>query len=199
LTAAGLPCPDTIFVNQSQGFFHAVDRLNGFPVVVKPVSQRQGEGILLITDLDDARKRALPALDRRRGLLVQHYLPPDNRRDIRALVIDGLLICAATLVPSGNDFRTNFHLGGNIQTTTLSEEMAQIAVGAAAAVGCDVAGVDMMIDHHDQPHIAEVNYAPGFRGMEAATGLDIASRIIDLAANRYHRIKEGTDKGNETD
>lgn len=199
LTAAGLPCPDTIFVNQSEGLFHAVDRLNGFPVVVKPVSQRQGNGVLLIRNLDDAHKRALPVLDRRWGLLVQRYLPPDKRRDIRALVIDGLLFCAATLVPSGNDFRANFHLGANLQATTLGEEMAQIAVGATAAVGCDVAGVDLMIDHQEQPHIVEVNYSPGFRGMEAATGLDIASRIIDLAITRYHQFKESTDTGNETD
>jgi ribosomal protein S6--L-glutamate ligase len=53
-------------------------------------------------------------------------------------------------------------------------------------VGCDVAGVDMMVDGEGQPFIVEVNYSPGFKGMEAASGLDIAGRIIQLAADRYH-------------
>ena len=46
LTAAGLPCPDTIFVNETPGFFHAVDQLGGYPVVAKQVSERQGDGVM---------------------------------------------------------------------------------------------------------------------------------------------------------
>jgi len=194
LTAAGLPCPDAVLVNEAPGFFQAVDQLGGFPVVVKQVSQRQGQGVLRITDSTDARRRALPALDRRRGLMVQRYLSPDRRRDVRALVVGGRLACAATLVPPADDFRANFHLGSDMQATRLSAELEHAAVTAAAAVGCDVAGVDLMIDRHDRPFIVEVNYAPGFRGMEAATGLDIAGRIIGFAANRYHQTKESADK-----
>lgn len=193
LTAAGLPCPDTVFVNEAPGFFHAVDRLDGYPVVAKQVSERQGDGVLRITDKNDARQRALPALDRRRGLMVQRYFPPEKRRDIRALVIGGKVICAATLIPARGDFRANFHLGGDLTATTLCPELKQIAVNAAAAVGCDVAGVDMMVDAGNRPYIIEVNYSPGFKGMEAATGLDIAGRIIQYAANRYREKQESKD------
>lgn len=187
LTAAGLPCPDTIFVNDKPGFFHAVARLGGYPVVAKQVSERQGEGVMKVVNSDDARRRALPALDRRRGLMVQRYLPSATRQDLRALVIGGELVCAATLIPAPGDFRANFHLGSDIQPTPLSAELKQVAVTAAAALGCDVAGVDMMIDADSKPFIVEVNYSPGFKGMEAATGLDIAGRIIQFAADRYDR------------
>jgi ribosomal protein S6--L-glutamate ligase len=112
LTAAGLHCPDTVFINDASGFYHATDGLGGYPVVVKQVSERQGNGVLRINDPEDALQRALPALDRNRGLMVQRYLPPEKRRDIRALVIGGELICAAALVPPPGDFRANFHLGG---------------------------------------------------------------------------------------
>jgi ribosomal protein S6--L-glutamate ligase len=192
LTAAGLPCPDTIFVNEAPGFFHAVDRLGGYPVVAKQVSERQGDGVLRIVDPEDARDRALPGLDRKRGLMVQRYLPPDERRDIRALVIDGQLICAAALVPARGDFRANFHLGGLIRPTQLSGRLGQTAVRAATAIGCDVAGVDMMIDGKGRPFIVEVNYSPGFKGMEAVSGQDIAGRIIRLAARRYRNHSENT-------
>ena len=190
LTAAGLPCPDTIFVNKESGFFRAVDQLGGYPVVAKQTSERQGDGVLRITDASDALQRALPALDRRRGLIVQHYLPPEQRRDIRALVIGGKVVCAVALIPSTGEFRANFHLGSTIEATVLSAKLGTLAVDAATVVGCDVAGVDMIVDKDDRPFIVEVNYSPGFKGLEASTGLDIAGRIIQFAADRYRQHRE---------
>jgi len=190
LTAAALPCPDTVFVNKESGFFRAVDQLGGYPVVAKQTSERQGDGVLRITDASDALQRALPALDRRLGLIVQRYLPPEQRRDIRALVIGGEVVCAVALIPPKGEFRANFHLGSTIEATALSAELGTLAVGAATVVGCDVAGVDMIVDKDDRPFIVEVNYSPGFKGLEAATGLDIAGRIIQFAADRYRQHRE---------
>lgn len=193
LTSAGLPCPDTVFVNDPSGFFHAVGQLGGYPVVAKQVSGRQGDGVLLIMGANDARQRALPVLDRFRGLMVQRYLPPEKRRDFRALVIGGSLVCSASLIPAQGDFRANFHLGSDIKATALPPELEQTAVNAAAAVGCDVAGVDMMVDRDNRPLIVEVNYSPGFKGLEAATGLDIAGRIVHIAMDRYREKQERMD------
>jgi len=190
LTAAGLPCPDTVFVNEAPGFAPAVDRLGGYPVVAKPVNARQGEGVLLITDADDARRRVLAELDRRRGVMVQRYLATDGRRDIRALVVGGELVCAASLTPSTGEFRANFHLGGQIKPIELPAGLGAMAVAAAKSVGCDVAGVDMMVDGQGRPVIVEINYSPGFRGLEAASGLDIAGRIIRLAVDRYRKKRK---------
>ena len=184
LTAAGLPCPDTVLINDASGLARAIDQLGGYPVVVKPVSGRQGLGVLRITDPDDAHRRALPSLDRRRGMMVQRYLPPEDRQDIRALVVGGRLVCAAQLTPSADDFRANFHLGSDIRATDLSGTLEETAVRAAATIGLEVAGVDLLIDKNKRPLIIEVNYAPGFRGLETATGLDIASRIINHAVTR---------------
>ncbi len=191
LSANGLPCPDTVFVNDPGGFIEAADRLGGYPVIAKPVCGRQGEGVMRIMDADDAGQRVLPALDRRRGMMVQRYLAPDNRRDLRVLVIGSQLVCAAELVPASGDFRANFHLGAEMRAADLPAELGQIAVNAAAAVGCDVAGVDLMIDGHRAPYIVEVNYSPGFKGMEAASGLDIAARIIDHVVRHHHQQTKG--------
>lgn len=186
MTTAGLRCLDTVFVNDPAGFFQAVEHLGGYPVVAKSVGGRQGDGVLRIMNRQDARRQALPTLDRLSGLMVQQYLPPEHRRDIRALVVGGQLVCGATLIPAENEFRANFHLGGDIRPATLSDEVEHTALSAAAATGCDVAGVDMMLDRDDRPYIVEVNYSPGFKGLEAATGLDIAGRIVRFAADRYH-------------
>ena len=191
LSDAGLPCPDTVFVNEAPGFEPAVALLGGYPVVAKPINARQGEGILIVKDVDDARRRVLDGLDRQRGVMVQRYTAPDKRRDIRALVIGGELVCAASLTPKEGEFRANFHLGSDIRAIDLPADLANMAVAAAAAVGCDVAGVDMMVDRRNgRPLIVEVNYSPGFRGLEAASGLDIAARIVALALRRHHEKEE---------
>lgn len=193
LTAAGLPCPATVFVNEASGFAPAVDRLGGYPVVAKPANARQGQGVLLVKDKEDAARRVLDGFDRQRGVMVQRYIAPHERSDIRALVIGGELVCAARLTPQQGEFRANFHLGGDIRPVDLSPDMAAVAKAAATAVGCDVAGVDMMVDG-DGPMIVEVNYSPGFKGLEAAGRLDVAGRIIDLAIDRYQQKR----KANET-
>ncbi len=190
LAHAGLPCLDTVLINRSRGFFQGVRRLGGYPVVVKPASGRQGEGVMCIADQDDAMARALPLLDGRKGLILQRYLPPDGRKDIRALVIGKEVVCAGVLKPVDGEFRSNFHLGAVIHPISLPADLKDMAAFAATTVGCDVAGVDMMIDAEGHPNIVEVNYSPGFKGMEAATGMDIAGCIVRFAVHSY-RQKEG--------
>jgi ribosomal protein S6--L-glutamate ligase len=187
LSAAGLTCPDAVFVNDASGLPHAVERLGGYPVVVKSVSGRQGSGVVCISNADDLHSQALPILDRQHGVVVQHYIPTHDRRDIRALIIGGELVCAVSLIPAPGEFRANFHLGSQIRPAALDTGTEQMAIDAAAAVGCDIAGVDIMSDGSGQPFIVEVNYAPGFKGMEAASGLDIAGRMIRFAIDRYEQ------------
>jgi ribosomal protein S6--L-glutamate ligase len=112
LTAAGLPCPDTVFVNDESGFYHAVDQLGGYPVVVKQVSERQGDGVLRIMDAERCPSTCparigpepgtdgptLPAAGESAGISV-HWSSA------------GKCSCAASLVPPKGDFRANFHLG----------------------------------------------------------------------------------------
>jgi ribosomal protein S6--L-glutamate ligase len=107
------------------------------------------------------------------------------------LVVGGQPVCAAELAPSTGDFRANFHLGADIRARDLPAKLAQIAVNAAAVSGCAIAGVDLVIDGQDGPFVVEVNYAPGFRGMEAATGLDIAGRMVAFAIRHHHQLTTG--------
>jgi len=45
-------------------------------------------------------------------------------------------------------------------------------------MGLEISGADIIVDAHGSAKVIEVNYSPGFRGLEAATGLDIASLIV---------------------
>ena len=67
---------------------------------------------------------------------------------------------------------TQLSIGGSV---SLGDE--RVALRAAQIMGLRVAGVDML-ESKDGPLVMEVNSSPGFEGLEAATGLDIASASL---------------------
>ena len=188
LSSAGIPFPDSIFINSADGFSRAVKDLGGYPVVVKQVSRRQGSGVLKIDSDAMARAIILDHLEKpqkeRQGLLIQRYLPPFSRQDIRVLIVGKRGVGAQALTPMPGDFRANFHLGGRSRLFEMTPEIEDLSIRAAEAVGLDIAGIDLMVAKGGTPQVGEVNYAPGFKGLEAATGRDIAGEIIDFVGGR---------------
>lgn len=188
LAASGVAVPDSFFISSLDAAQTAVNRLGGYPAIAKKINGRQGEGVFLLECENDAKKVAEAILENGAGMLVQRFVPVKGRRDIRVLVIGEKCAGAMALVPPGDEFRANYHLNSSAVTVTLSREMKQIAVKAAKAVGLDIAGVDMMVDQNGNIMVVEVNYSPGFKGLEKTTRLDIADRIInhslDLAVKK---------------
>lgn len=184
LAAANIPVPDTLFVNSEEGFARAVPLVGGYPVVVKQVSGRQGAGIRLVESEKQAETVIGEHMEPRRGILVQYYIPTKDRQDIRVMVINGKAVAAMEMTPVEGDFRANFHLTRECRPFELTSPVENIAIRAAQAVGLDIAGVDMIVDRHNTMVLIEVNYAPGFKGLEKATGMDIAGCMIDCAAKK---------------
>lgn len=185
LAAADINVPDTVFVNSAEGFHNALVRLGSLPVVAKQVSNRQGEGVLLVETEQQASRVIHDHLNERNGMLLQRFIDPKGRQDIRILVVGGKTAGAIELWPREGDFRANVHLGGKNRPIDLSPELENIALKATEAVGLEIGGVDLILDQNGRINVIEVNYSPGFRGMEAATGLDIAGRIVNYLANTY--------------
>jgi ribosomal protein S6--L-glutamate ligase len=184
LVEAGVPVPDSFWVSNQENFEQAVADLGGYPVVVKMPASRQGQGVALV----DSKVTAgfimanLPVTTT--GLLVQEYIPPETRRDIRAFVIGGELVAAVELRPRKGDFRSNIHQGGNGRRLTPGGDLTILSLSASRALGLEIAGIDMMIRHDGRIQVIETNYSPGFEGLEEITGIDIASRIIALVVKR---------------
>jgi ribosomal protein S6--L-glutamate ligase len=188
MAAARIPVPDTLFVNSPEGLQEAIVRLKGYPVVVKQVSGRQGKGVILVETKHNLESVTYEYLDRRKGLLVQRFIPPEKRQDIRVLVVGGKVVGAMELRPKEGDFRANYHLSKESSTRDLSQELEEITLKAAFAVGLEIAGVDLIVDKNDRANVIEVNYSPGFKGMESATGLDIAANIVEYVVSTYEKI-----------
>jgi len=187
LSAVQLPIPDTGFINSIEGFHLVLDRLGGYPVVLKQASGRVGEGVFLVKSEHQARLILHNNLETGKGMLVQRFIPPENRLNIRVLVIGGKVAGAMKLKPKPGDFRSNFHLTQKSWPVELLPEWEEIALKAADALGLEIAGVDLIVDAEGKTCVIEVNYSPGFSGLEAATGLDIAGRIIDYVVEAYGR------------
>ncbi len=179
LASSGLPVPDTCFVTRKAGFFEAVEKLGGYPIVAKQVDGMGGEGVAKI----ETRSRALEFLDKNltplKGMLVQRFISPEGRRDVRMLVVNGRLAGAMNLVPLPGEFRANIHQNGRADAFDPPEEWVRLALDSAAACHLDIAGVDMMVGKNGKPLVVEVNYSPGFRGLEQASGKDISLEIIE--------------------
>ena len=180
-----IPVPETVFVNSPEGFKEALVRLGGYPLVTKQVSGRQGKGVILVETNGDVESVIHKHLEQRKGLLLQRFIPPAGRKDIRVLVLGHKAIGAMELRPKQGDFRANFHLSRDSRAKDLSPEQEVIALKAAAAIGLEIAGVDLIEDQKNRVSVIEVNYSPGFKGLEAATGLDIAGRIVEYVVSSY--------------
>jgi ribosomal protein S6--L-glutamate ligase len=80
------------------------------------------------------------------------------------------------------EFRSNVHRGGEARRIRLTPEERSIAKRAAKILGLNVAGVDLMRSNHG-PVVLEVNSSPGLEGIEGATGIDVASKVIEFIEN----------------
>jgi ribosomal protein S6--L-glutamate ligase len=159
-----------------------VTKLGGYPVVAKTVNSRQGKGVMIVKSALTAKFIMDNLIDRTQGLLVQQFIPTDHRRDIRVLVLGERVVAAMELRPSAGDFRTNIHLNGKGRLVKLKKEIEELAVAAPRALGLEISGTDIIVDGNGTAMVIEANASPGFKGLEAVAGIDIASRIIRYVA-----------------
>jgi ribosomal protein S6--L-glutamate ligase len=181
----GIAVPDSHIVNNFKSFEKAVAKLGGYPVVVKTLNSRQGKGVILAESSRTSEFIVDNVLNKRQGLMVQEFISPQARRDIRAFVLGGQVIAAMELTPKNGDFRSNIHLKGQGSPVTLSKELEVLAIRSTKALGLEISGTDIIVDGHGVARVIEVNYSPGFRGLEASTGLDIAAQIIRYVVENH--------------
>jgi ribosomal protein S6--L-glutamate ligase len=66
----------------------------------------------------------------------------------------------------------------------LTPSLSKLAVKSSNALGLEISGCDIILQKNGSPQVIEVNYSPGFRGLEHATGMDIAKQIIHYVTAR---------------
>lgn len=177
LSRAGVNLPKTAFTNYSRDARRILDNVGGAPCVIKLLEGTQGVGVVLA----ETRSAAESVLEAFQGLkarvIVQEFISEAKGADIRAFVVDGVVIGAMKRQAKAGEFRSNLHRGGSATIVELTEEEENAALKAARVLKLGIAGVDML-QSNNGPMIMEVNSSPGLEGIESATGKDIAKAII---------------------
>ena len=177
LSKEGIGLPKTVFTNYSRNVEHVVESAGGAPVVLKLLEGTQGLGVVLAEN-QNAAQSVLEAFNGLKArVIVQEFIKEAGGADIRAFVVDGEVVGAMKRQGKEGEFRSNLHRGGTATILELTEEEKRTAIKAAEAVGLGVAGVDLLQSSRG-PLVLEVNSSPGLEGIERATGVDIAGKII---------------------
>ncbi|EDX76089.1 alpha-L-glutamate ligase, RimK family [Coleofasciculus chthonoplastes PCC 7420] len=179
LSREGVGLPVTGFAHSTQDIDGLIDIVGGAPLVIKLLEGTQGIGVVL-AETHQAAKSVIEAF---RGLdaniLVQEFIKEAGGMDIRCFVIDNKVVASMKRQGAPGEFRSNLHRGGNAEQIKLTPEERSTAVRAAKAMGLRVAGVDLLRSNHG-PVVMEVNSSPGLEGIENATGVDVAGKIIEF-------------------
>lgn len=177
LSRAGLGLPKTVFTNYSRNVKDIIERVGGAPLVIKLLEGTQGLGVVL-AETNNAAESVIEAFNGLQArVIVQEFIKEAGGADIRAFVVDGHVVGAMKRQGKEGEFRSNLHRGGTASVVELSDDEEITAIKAAKALGLGVAGVDMLRSDRG-PLILEVNSSPGLEGIEGATGIDIARKII---------------------
>lgn len=177
LSRAGLGLPKTVFTNYAKETDEILSEVGGAPVIIKLLEGTQGLGVVLAEN----KKAAKSVIEAFHGLkariIVQEFIGESKGSDIRAFIVDGEVVGAMKRTAKEGEFRSNLHRGGKAEIIQLTEEEEHVAVEAARKMGLAVAGVDILQSNRG-PLIIEVNSSPGLEGIEKATGVDVAGKII---------------------
>jgi len=179
LAREGIGLPVTGFANSTQDIDGLIEMVGGAPLVIKLLEGTQGIGVVL-AETHQAAKSVIEAF---RGLdaniLVQEFIKEADGADIRCFVVGEKVIAAMKRQGAQGEFRSNLHRGGTAEKIKLTPEERSTAIRAVKTMGLKVAGVDMLRSNHG-PVVMEVNSSPGLEGIEMATGVDVAGKIIEF-------------------
>src|SRR5262245_4241503 len=189
LSEAGIPTPETVVCEGIDAAMEAVRSMG--ECVIKPIFGSLGHGMVRVGDPDVAF-RILRALDQVRPIFYVQRAIEHGGRDIRAFVVGGRVRGAIERHAPEGDWRTNVARGASARPCELSPAWEDLALRAAAAIGADYAGVDLLPSRDGDVFVLEVNGIPGWEGLQNATGIDVAGAIVDHAVARVEARRAAT-------
>jgi ribosomal protein S6--L-glutamate ligase len=188
LSAHDVGIPRTAMAREPKAIRAAVDAVGGTPVIIKLLQGTQGVGVMIAESAEAVESTLDTLWGLGQNIILQEFITESRGRDVRAIVVGGELVAAMRRHAKKGEFRSNLHRGGNGERFELPREYAQAALDAARIMGLGVAGVDLL-ESSSGPRVIEVNSSPGLRGVERASGIDVAQRIIMHAEGLVMRRK----------
>ena len=163
---------------------HKMEKLTklvgGTPLIMKLLRGTQGTGVIFADSQSSVESMLETIWSLGEDIMLQRFIRESKGKDLRVLVIDGKVVSAMRRIGREGEFRSNIHRGGVGEKVKLSRDQERAAILATEATGLKLSGVDIL-ESRDGPLVIEVNSSPGFQGLEAATGQNIAKLIVKYA------------------
>lgn len=188
LSRKGLGMPATGFAHDISNTRQLIKLVGGAPVVVKLLEGTQGRGVVLAETAKAAESVIEAFKELGADFLVQEFIKEAGGSDVRCFVIGNRVVAAMERTSAAGEFRSNLHRGGSAKLTKLTAVERRTALKAAQTMGLNVAGVDMLRSDRG-PLVMEVNSSPGLKGIEEATGVNVAGKIIEFIESHVHTGK----------
>ncbi len=186
LQEAGVPQPEVRVAFTEQTALEAIEQM-GYPVVLKPAVGSWGR---LISKVND--RQAAESLLEHKTILgsyhhsifyIQKYVEKPGR-DIRAFVVGNE--CIAAVYRHSDHWITNTARGAGVSNCPVTDELGDLAVRSAAAVGGGAVAVDVL-ESSDGLLANEVNYTMEYKNSVSVTGVNIPGRIVDYTLGAARR------------
>jgi RimK family alpha-L-glutamate ligase len=187
LQDAGLPTPETVVCEEAAEAMNAVRTMRD--VVIKPIFGSMGHGLIRVSDPDLAF-RVVRSLEQLRSVFYVQRVIDHAGCDIRVFVVGGRVLGAIERRAADGDWRTNVTRGAAARSFALPPAWEEIALRAAAAIGADYAGVDLLPSRDGEVFVLEVNGIPGWQGVQQATGIDVAGAIVGHLEKRVQEVQQ---------
>ena len=162
--------------------FEEIADLLGKPFVAKGLESSMGEQIALVEKEEDLQKLC-KEYGMEKEWLFEEFITTSYGRDMRFYSIRGEVIACMQRKSQG-DFRANVALGASVEAFEITPGIRQIAKDIYEQTGLDFLGIDLLFGK-DKPYFCEINVMPGIKGMETATGVNVAEKIVETIKNDF--------------
>lgn len=185
LRRCGIPTPKTwVTESATQARAVAARELDGpRALVLKPLFGSQGNGVTLLSSLDE-----FDALVPHAGVYyLQEYVASREPgfRDWRVFVIDGRAVAA--MQRSSRHWVTNRAQGAVCEAIRPDVTLTALAEDAAAALAVDYAGVDLLRDGDGSWLVGEVNGIPAWQGLQRVSTTNITHCLVEAFTAKMNR------------
>lgn len=185
LAENSLPTPETMLAKFPVDI-DMIERIIGFPLVVKTLRGALGSGVFLIenrnafADLMALMGETSPDVQ----LIFQKFVASSKGRDLRVFIVDGQVIGCMERRAKDGGFKANFSAGGSVHAFECGHEAIALALRTARVLDIQVAGIDLLFTENDGFTICEANTFPGFKGLEMACRVNVPEAIFNAMRRR---------------
>ena len=162
--------------------FEEIAALLGKPFVAKGLESSMGEQIALVEKEEDL-KELCKNYGMEKEWLFEEFITTSFGRDMRFYSIRGEVVACMQRKSQG-DFRANVALGAGVEAFEITPGIRQIAKDIYEQTGLDFLGIDLLFGK-DKPYFCEINVMPGIEGIEKATGVNVAKKIVETIRNDF--------------